>query len=505
MTEIDTATAIATSEQPVTAISPSEKEVYEGFARERGLRLARLLGYTFSGVMALILVCMGIYGAIHPQTLGSSFIIMGLILVTSIGIFFLAIHFTRSRRGLLAALLVIGGIAIDVIAFQVLRELSQGLDSIVVACFGFDVVIIGISGVLADTRIMFIVTTIMTVITTVICLVLPPAHSIAQTDALVTGIIVIVVTWTVALLYFAASSFYDQTLHELGTFREALVRAQKLDDLKNQFINNVNHELRNPIMALYNYIDVMNTVGDDMQPVKRASLLEKAVKVGDRVLYLITSILDTRRLDEGAANFTPETVSVHEMITVATDMIDPHEAKAVERDLHITLPEHLQIWGDRVRFQQILTNLLSNAIKYSPPGTPVIITGEVVTETTTSTNARGKKEKTHRQMVELIVRDQGLGIPPDQKDLLFQRFVRLPRDLESSTIGNGLGLHLCRVLAEAMGGRIWVESSGVPGEGSGFYLRLPLPPPMAAPSAEELTTAPATTQAGTLAHSAATS
>jgi signal transduction histidine kinase len=82
-------------------------------------------------------------------------------------------------------------------------------------------------------------------------------------------------------------------------------------------------------------------------------------------------------------------------------------------------------------------------------------------------------------MVEIAVRDHGLGIPPDQAPLLFQRFVRLPRDLASATVGNGLGLYLCRELAEAMGGHIRVESIGVEGEGSTFYLRLPVASPSA--------------------------
>ena len=79
-------------------------------------------------------------------------------------------------------------------------------------------------------------------------------------------------------------------------------------------------------------------------------------------------------------------------------------------------------------------------------------------------------------MVQIRVRDYGLGIPPAEIPLLFKRFVRLSRDLASNVPGNGLGLYLCRTLADAMGGTIWVESTGVEGEGTTVYLRVPAPP-----------------------------
>ena len=125
-----------------------------------------------------------------------------------------------------------------------------------------------------------------------------------------------------------------------------------------------------------------------------------------------------------------------------------------------------------MRVRQILINLLSNAIKYSPAGSPVEIAAHVTTEMTRPPQSvkgrRGKRHLGRRPMVEMTVRDYGLGIPPEQMELLFHRFVRLPRDLASAISGNGLGLSLCQKLTVAMGGRIWSESTGVEGEGSTF-------------------------------------
>jgi signal transduction histidine kinase len=166
---------------------------------------------------------------------------------------------------------------------------------------------------------------------------------------------------------------------------------------------------------------------------------------------------------------------VREVAQAALSLMDPREADPAGRYLRLRIPENLTIWGDPVRVQQILTNLLSNAIKYSPPEAPILVMARVVTERSPHLLGWGTASRATRHMVELVVQDKGLGIPPEAKDLLFRRFVRLPREIAGNIHGNGLGLYLCRVFAEAMGGTIWVESSGAPGEGSSFYLRLPVP------------------------------
>jgi signal transduction histidine kinase len=165
----------------------------------------------------------------------------------------------------------------------------------------------------------------------------------------------------------------------------------------------------------------------------------------------------------------------------AAKLIDPREAGSAVRDLRVDVDELLLVWGDRVRLQQIFTNLLTNAAKYSDPGTTIEVTARILgAEGSESGRWRQRRQKaSQQQAVEIAVRDHGLGIPAEQIPLLFNRFMRLPRDLASKVPGTGLGLYLCRVMTVAMGGRIWVESTGIAGEGSTFYLELPLPPPTA--------------------------
>jgi signal transduction histidine kinase len=222
----------------------------------------------------------------------------------------------------------------------------------------------------------------------------------------------------------------------------------------------------------------------------------RAKRAGDTLVALVKSILAMQRLERQADGYTPEAVPIAQTLESATRLVDPQEVgdqgQAAQRELRVQIPPGLRVWAEPVRVQQILTNLLSNAIKYSPSSAPVEVTAAIIsapqaarTERTRRGSGRAQGREPGRRgdsttarlpMVEIAVRDHGSGIPPDQIPLLFKRFVRLPRDLASNVPGNGLGLYLCREYAEAMGGTIGVESSGVEGDGAVFRLRLPAPP-----------------------------
>jgi signal transduction histidine kinase len=283
---------------------------------------------------------------------------------------------------------------------------------------------------------------------------------------------ILLIPWTAGLIMRAMRDGFRRVIYNAANLQVAVQQAKQLDALKDQFITSVNHELRNPIMALDTNIYLMQeTMYAPNAEQIRVDALSRVRDSVRNLKTLVESILSVKGLERGQEEFTPQVVSVLESLGAAVRKVPPSDGQLTARDLRIQIPAGLTIWGDPMRLQQILTNLLSNACKYSPLGTPVEV------------NATIDGDHTHPQVV-IAVRDYGYGIPPDQQPLLFGRFVRLERDLASPITGNGLGLYLCRVYAEAMGGMIDLASSGIAGEGATFFLRLPLPPPET-PTAQE--------------------
>jgi signal transduction histidine kinase len=268
--------------------------------------------------------------------------------------------------------------------------------------------------------------------------------------------------------------------------RAALARERELTALKDQFIIDANHELRTPIMALYGNVELLRALGERATPEERARLLDRALASGEAVLRLLSSVLDAGLLESAAPQVEIKPVVVHPLVLAVLETFDPREigepgledTGAAPRTVSVQVPASLVVLADELRLRQILINLLSNALKYSPPNSPLTVSAQVVP---TAQPSRRPTSGPHRAQepdgfVQISVRDAGLGIPPDDAPKLFSRFVRLERDIAGPVRGTGVGLFVCRTLVEAMGGRIWVESSGVPGAGSIFSFTLPAAP-----------------------------
>ena len=151
--------------------------------------------------------------------------------------------------------------------------------------------------------------------------------------------------------------------------------------------------------------------------------------------------------------------------------------------VQVHLDDALILLADVTRLRQILINLLANAVKYSSQGSAIEVTAQSLDENAVAhyqTTTPGLVSHAARTEVGTIpmacirIRDYGLGVPPGEQRKLFQRFVRLERDITGPVRGTGIGLFTCRTLVEAMGGVIWVESAGIPGNGSTFAFTLPV-------------------------------
>jgi signal transduction histidine kinase len=189
-------------------------------------------------------------------------------------------------------------------------------------------------------------------------------------------------------------------------------------------------------------------------------------------------VLNVRNLEVDTRSLRLAPCALERIVLDATHLIDPRVAGDAVRPLHVHVPSDLMVYADEERVRQVMVNLLSNAVKYSSGASRIEVTAEMIESTGESQAGfsgirRWLAQKPHR-MARVAVRDYGLGVPPDQAELLFGRFVRLERDIASPVVGTGLGLALSRSFVEAMGGRIWVESTGVAGKGSTFFFTLPV-------------------------------
>ena len=221
--------------------------------------------------------------------------------------------------------------------------------------------------------------------------------------------------------------------------------------LKDQFISNVNHELRSPLTGAIGSLDLLKDSHGQLDEREREMFLDHAIYGCDELQRIADNILDAVRAD---SDVSPPWVREFNLSRVVTDVL--RHIDAAEHPICIDIPDEAMANGDSQQVGQIVRNLLSNCFKYAPKGTPVTV--------------RVWQDDAYTYV---CIRDRGPGIAHDQIPLIFQKFSRLPKDITGSVRGIGLGLYICRRFIENMGGRIWVESTGIEGEGSSFCFTVP--------------------------------
>jgi signal transduction histidine kinase len=444
----------------------------EEFDAQRRLGLLRLI------VPGLLVLCVAALPfAVEADYSASSYTSSLQLGVGLVG-FTIAMWALRTKRVDVASYALFGGVT-GVIVLLILYggPISGAIDTSTIPEFALLALPIVLAGVLSGPRLVLGTMTFGVVFTVATILLTPQSPDLARVLARPGGLVLFTVPTStqlaIGVLMLAATRGYRRLQRELGDTRVAYARERELDRLKDQFISSVNHELRTPIMALQGYIELARELGARGDFARQSQMLDRGSEATGHLAELVRSVLDIRRVENDAANLQLTTVAVRPVVLATVRLLDPRVAHGQQRDLRLEVPPGLIVVADEERLRQVLLNLLSNAVKYSEPGTTI----EVQARKVSAAGSRGGHRSYQPGTVEISVRDYGLGIPPEQAVLLFQRFVRLERDIASPVTGTGLGLAISRAYVEAMGGRIWVRSSGVPGEGSTFTFTLPAAQP----------------------------
>jgi signal transduction histidine kinase len=245
---------------------------------------------------------------------------------------------------------------------------------------------------------------------------------------------------------------------------EARRAAESANEAKTQFLAVMSHELRTPLNAIGGYAELLLMgIRGSLSDEQKADL-ERIQRSQRNLLSLINDILNYAKLEAGHVDFVMAPVVLHSLLFDLESLITP---QLRSRDLtydYSGCDGALTAWGDAEKIRQILLNLISNAIKFTERGGTIAIT--CVDDD---------------DMVSVVVRDTGIGIPSDRLSSVFEPFVQLERRLTSNHEGTGLGLAISRDLARGMGGELIARSEL--GKGSEFELRLAKNPALAATDA----------------------
>ncbi len=236
-------------------------------------------------------------------------------------------------------------------------------------------------------------------------------------------------------------------------------KLKELDQIRKNLISRVSHELKTPLVSVSGGCELLLTIYGEQFRKEELEIIELIEKGGKRLKHLVDNLIDISRIDYDKFKLLKTPNDLSAIIREISKELN-YSIKERKINLMLLLPESFQINLDLVRIEQVIMNLLSNAIKNTPPN------GEIVIKLI-------KKEN----FAEFSIHDTGIGISPEEMDMLFTKFGKLERYGEGFEYidiqGTGLGLHISKEIVDSHEGEIRAESEGR-NKGSTFVVRLPI-------------------------------
>ena len=238
-----------------------------------------------------------------------------------------------------------------------------------------------------------------------------------------------------------------------------ITERKQLDTLRDTLTESIVHDLRAPLSNVISSLEFLGMFMPVTDNENFREVLSIATRSAGRVFRLITSLLDINRLEAPASILESNWEEAPSLIAEAIDVIQPNvDGKRLVLQVNIA-PDLPKLWVDRDMIVRVLINLLDNAVKYT--ANEKLLKVDVVLQ-----------PEMNPEMIQFSIKDEGPGIPEQEKDAVFDKFYRLGS--EQKKTGFGLGLAFCKLAIEAHNGRIWAESK--PGDGSCFFFQLPIKP-----------------------------
>ena len=248
---------------------------------------------------------------------------------------------------------------------------------------------------------------------------------------------------------------YTQRLAETNAELEMTNRElERANRLKSEFLASMSHELRTPLHTIIGFSELLSEELEGPLNEKQQRFVQHIHKDSLHLLELINDVLDISKIEADRLELRPEAFDFTALVAESLASVRSlAEAKSQTLETASDVPTAVE--ADRLRIKQILVNLLSNAIKFTPEGGRIRLEARV-----------------QESMVVVSIHDNGIGIPPEEHESIFDKFHQVGATTKGVREGTGLGLAITKRLVEQHGGSIWVQSK--PREGSTFVFTLPL-------------------------------